>query len=76
MIELDTGRLKSFRLRDRAGHTVEDVALCTIGFGKPLFNDADDDLIGYQMAFVHIGLSLHSRRRTFLNGRSADCALF
>ena len=37
MIEPDTGCLERFRLRDRAGHTVEDVALRTIGFGKTGF---------------------------------------
>ena len=72
MIELDTGCLKSLRLRDRAGHTVQDEAFRTIGLGEPLFNDADDDLIGYQVAFVHIGLGLHSRRRAFLDSRAQN----
>ena len=72
MIEPDTGCLERFRLRDRAGHTVEDVALRTIGFGKTLGDNADDDLIGHQMAFIHIGLGLYSRRRAVFDGRAQN----
>ena len=72
MIELDTGCLKSFRLRDRAGHTVEDVALFAVRLSQTLFDDADNDLIGNQMAFVHIGLGLHSGGGTFLNRRTEN----
>ena len=72
MIELDTGLFQRFRLCDRSGHTVEDVALFAVRLGKTLFDDADNDLIGNQMAFVHVGLGLHSGGRTFLDRRTEN----
>ena len=72
MVELNTGPFQCLRLGDRAGHTVKDVALRAVSLGKTLRDNADDDLIGYQMAGVHIGLGLHSRRRTVFDRRAQN----
>ena len=38
-VDLDAEGFHGFRLRNRARHAVEDVAVCTVGFGKALADD-------------------------------------
>ena len=56
------------------GHPVQDVAVLAVGLGQPLGDDADDDLIGNQLAGVHIFLGLQSHRRAVGHGGPEDVA--
>ena len=68
MIEADARLLQSFGLGDGAGHPVQNIALGAVGFCHPLHHDADDDLVGDQLARVHIGLSLLAHLSALLDG--------
>ena len=49
-------RLERFRLRNRAGHAVEDEAVCAIRLRHTLRDDADDDIVRNELARVHKAL--------------------
>ena len=71
-IDLDAGFLHSLRLSDRAGHTVEDVALRTIVTSDTLVQDSDDDFIRHQLTSVDVTLSLDAGGSAILNGGTED----
>lgn len=60
MVKLDPMCLQGFGLGDGTGHTVQDITAGAVGLGQPLLNDADDDLVGNQLAGIHIGLGLQA----------------
>ena len=64
--------LQGFGLGDGTGHTVQDITAGAVGLGQPLLNDADDDLVGNQLAGIHIGLGLQADGRTGLDGGTED----
>lgn len=59
-VDIDTCLLKRFGLRDGSGHTVEDIAVFAVGLGKALVDDADNDIVGNELAAFHIRLSLQT----------------
>ena len=72
LVDADAHGLDGLGLSDGAGHAVQDEAVGAVVLCQAFLQDADDDLIGYQVAFVHIGLGLHSRRRALLDGRAQN----
>ena len=46
--------IERFGLRHRAGKAVEQAAVGAIGLRQPLDDDADDDVVGHQLAGVHV----------------------
>ena len=74
MVKLDTVFLQRLRLRDRAGHTVEDVPVRTVRLGETVPDDADDDLIGHQRTALHAGLRLLAQLAAAGDRRAQDVA--
>ena len=73
-VEPDTCFLQSLSLGDGAGHAVQDVAIRAVGLLQTLVDDADDDLIGDELAGVHVRLGLKAGGRTVLDGGAQDIA--
>ena len=73
-VDIDTCLLKRFGLRDGSGHTVEDIAVFAVGLGKALVNDADNDIVGNELAAFHIRLSLQTYGRAVFHGSTEDIA--
>jgi hypothetical protein len=67
--------LERFGLRDGAREAVEDEAVL---HGTPLdevlLHDADDDVVGHQLAGVHVGLHLGTDGRAVLDRGAEDIA--
>ena len=73
-VDIDTCLLKRLGLRDGSGHTVEDIAVFAVGLGKALVNDADNDIVGNELAAFHIRLSPQTYGRTVFHGSAEDIA--
>ena len=73
-IELDTfpaeQRVERFCLRHRSGETIEHPPAGGIGLSQPLFRQADDDLVRYELPTVHVSLGLEAQTPSIL-GRLA-----
>ena len=68
MVDADALGFQGFRLSQRAGHAVQNEALCAVALSHPVGNDAEDQLIGNQRAFVHVLLGLFSQLRAVGHG--------
>ena len=55
MINTDALCFQGLGLGQRAGHAVQDEAVFAIGLGYPLRDDAENQLVGDQIARVHVG---------------------
>ena len=53
VLQPDAGFAQGFGLRDGARETVEQVAVLTVGLLQPFLHQADDDVVGHQLALVH-----------------------
>ena len=73
-VEGDARLLQSLGLGDRAGHAVQDEAGLAVVLGQALGDDADDHLVGDQLAGVHVLLGLQAHRRAVLHGGPEDVA--
>ena len=71
-VDLNAGIHKGLGLRDRAGHTVEDIPVCTIRLGQTVPDDADDDLVRNQIALVHECLRFETGLRAIPDCFSED----
>ena len=71
-IEPDTCLLQCLRLGDGAGHTVQNVAAGAVRLLQTLADDADDDVIGHQLAGVHVRLGLQAGGRTVFDSCTQD----
>src|SRR5579871_669268 len=74
VIERDPGVLQRIGLRDRAGETIEQIAVGAIGLLQPLLHQADDDVVGHQAAGVHDGLGGDAEGRARLHRRAQHLA--
>ena len=57
-----------------ADFTRKNIAVCAVGLRQALLDDADDDLIGHQLACLDIGLGLQSHGRAVFDGSAQDVA--
>lgn len=67
-IDVDTGSDHGFGLRDGAWEAVEQAAVGAIRLGNALLHQADDQLVGDQLAGIHDFLQLQAQRGTGLDG--------
>ena len=73
-VESDTRLLQRLSLGDGAGHPIQNVAVGAVGLLQTLVDDADDDLIGHQLASIHVLLGLQPGGRAVLHSRPQDVA--
>lgn len=66
-IESDTCLLQRLSLGDGAGHAVQNVAVGAVRLLQTLADDADDNVIGHQLAGVHVLLGPQAGRSTVLD---------
>ena len=68
MINTDALCFQGLGLGQRAGHAVQDKAVFAVGLGYPLRDDAENQLVGNQAAFVHILFCLFAQVSAVGNG--------
>ena len=71
-VESDTCLLQRLGLGDGAGHPVQNVAIGAVRLLQTLADDADDDLIGHQLACVHVLLGLQAGGSSVLHSCTQD----
>ena len=64
VVNSDTLCFQGLSLGQRAGHAVQDETVRTVGLGHPVSDDAENQLVGNQGAFVHILFCLFTKLRT------------
>jgi hypothetical protein len=61
-------------LRDRAREAVQEEAGLGVGLGEPVLHHGDGDLVGHEVAGVHVGLRLLPQLRLPADVRPEDVA--
>ena len=67
-IESDSRLFQHLRLRNGAGYAVQDKSIGTVGFLQTFFDDADNDIVRYQLAGIHVLLGSYANRSTIFDG--------
>ena len=62
-VDLHAHGVQSLGLGDGPGEAVQDEAVLAVILSQPLFDDADEDLIGHQLAALHVGFGLQAHLR-------------
>src|SRR5699024_1467980 len=70
----NAGLLQGFGLRYGAWEAIKQVAILAVWLLEAIFDQADDDVIGYQLAGIHDLLGLQSQWRLFLDGSAQHVA--
>ena len=63
MVDTNSLGFQRFGLGQRAGHAVQNEAVCAVALSHAVGNDAEDQLIRDKRAFVHVLLGLFSQLR-------------
>lgn len=71
-VELDSVLLQEFGLSDRAGHSIQDIAVLAVALGQALFHNAQDHVVRNQFARIHEGLGLPAHGGAVLHGGTQD----
>ena len=74
VVKPDPGLLQRLSLSDGAGHAVQDIAVLAVILVQPVMDDADDDLIGDQLAGLHVGFRLLAGGGAVFHGGPEDVA--
>lgn len=59
-------------LSDRAGHSIQDIAVLAVALGQALFHNAQDHVVRNQFARIHEGLGLPAHGGAVLHGGTQD----
>ena len=68
MVDLHAPVFQSFRLGQGAGHPVQDKAPGAVGAGHPFRDDPKNEIVGNQVALVHVFLCFFAQGSTIGNG--------
>ena len=68
MVDFHALVLQSLSLGQRAGHAVQDEAVLAVGLGHPVRDDAEDQLVGDQIARIHVFLCFSAQLSAIRNG--------